>query len=67
MHLLQTNYDIAKNSIDSKMGEGFFEYLLTNFPKNFSVTSLESNLTWLQGIKNVKENALMQSDIEVIL
>jgi hypothetical protein len=66
MLLLHENYDIARNYIDSKTHDGFFETLLSKYPKTFSVLHLKSNLTWLDSVIAVRNDVLMQQDIEIM-
>lgn len=67
MNLMQENYSIAKNHIDSKTHDGFFDELLEKFPNMLSLLSLKSNLTWISSIIGVRNNALMQSDIHFLM
>lgn len=67
MNLMQENYSIAKNHIDSKTHDGFFDELLEKFPNAVSLLSLKSNLTWISSITGVRNNALMQSDIHFLM
>jgi hypothetical protein len=59
MNLLQENYSIAKDHIDSKTHDGFFDELLEKFPNAISLLSLKSNLTWINSVTGVRNNALM--------
>ena len=43
MNLLQENYSIAKNHIDSKTHDGFFDELLEKFPNAISLLSLKTS------------------------
>ena len=67
MNLMQENYSIAKNHIDSKTHDGFFDKLLEKFPNAISLLSLKSNLTWINSVTGVRNNALMQSDIHFLM